>query len=217
MMRFASACVMFALLAVSTVQAATVSLYIDPSFGSSENTGSTAQLDLTFSEDGSDDVLTVLMQNTTDALLGSKLTAVGFELPASLSLSPVFAVGGTSSYFDELDYNVLISPGSLSAPGGFDVMITSDNNFEGGNANGSPEAGQSQSVILSLGDTGMTPDDLASAFMSYYSGLSDPFVIGRFQSVGPNGEDSDKVGGGIPEPASLCLLGIGGLALIRRR
>jgi len=204
-------------LATASAQASPVNLAIDPSFGSAESTGATADITLTFSEDGADDLMTVLIDNTTPNAIGSSLTAVGLELPDSLSLSPSFATGGTSAYFDTLTFDDGVSPGWLDAPGGYDLMITSDGNFEGGSPNGAPTEGQSQTVILNLGDTGLAPADLATLFESYYLGLTTNYTIARFQSVGPEGEDSDKVLGHVPEPASLALLALGGVGLLRRR
>jgi hypothetical protein len=96
-------------------------------------------------------------------------------------------------------------------------MITSDGNFEGGSPQGALMAGESELVVLTLGDTGLTPDQLAQTFFDFYESASDRHVIARFQSVGTNGEGSDKVAGHTPEPASLVLLALGGLALLRRR
>ena len=204
-------------LATASAQASVVNMTIDGSFGSAESTGATADITLTFSEDGADDLMTVLMENTTPNAIGSSLTAVGFELPDSLSLSPSFATGGTSAYFDTLTYSDGVSPSWLDAPGGYDLMITSDGNFEGGNPNGAPIEGASQTVILSLGDTGLAPADLATTFEDYYKGLASNYVIARFQSVGPGGDGSDKVLGHVPEPGSLALLALSGLGLLRRR
>ncbi|MCK4659936.1 MAG: PEP-CTERM sorting domain-containing protein [Phycisphaerae bacterium] len=195
----------------------TVTLFIDPGSGSTENTGATATLVFEFSEVGADDFLSVRMQNTTPEDIGSSLTAVGFELPDSLSLSVSFAPGGASSYFDELTFDECVLPGWMDAPGGYDLMLTSDGNFQGGNPNGAPTAGESQTVLLALGDTGLTADQLATTFSDFYTGLTDHFVIGRFQAVGPDGEDSDMVGGYIPEPGTLVLLMLGGTGFLARR
>jgi hypothetical protein len=198
-------------------RASMIQLLIDPVNGSTENTGSTATLTFDFTEQGPDDYLSVIIENTTSTAIGSSLTAVGFELPDVLSLPLAFAPGGTSAYFDELTYDVSVSPGWLNALNGYDVMITSDGDFLGGNPNGAPRAGESQTVILNLGDTGMTPSGLSDAFMNLYMARDGLHAIGRFQSVGPNGADSDKVGGRVPEPATLALLALGGLALQARR
>ena len=202
---------------VTSAHGSVVRLFIDPSYGSTENTGSTATLTLEFSEQGADDYLTLIIENTTPTEIGSKLTAVGLDLPDLPSLPPEFAPCGTSAYFDTLTFDDSISPAWLNAPGGYDVVISSDGNFLGGGPNGAPAAGESQIVALNLGDTGLAQPDLASRFENFYAELTEPYVIARFQSVGPDGEDSDKVGGRVPEPTTLFLLALGGLGLVRRK
>ena len=97
-------------------------------------------------------------------------------------------------------------------------MLTSDGNFQGGSPQGAPAAGQADAVVLSLGDTSLSPAALASVFFDYYSGLTDNHVIARFQAVGPDGRDSDMVGGHVvPEPATWLVTGTGLLTLLRRR
>ncbi len=192
-------------------EASPVELSIAPVFGSTENTGSTATITLAFSEQGLDDLMEVTLANTTDPVLGSKLTAAGIELPDVLSSSITLATA--SSYFDQLTFDVNVSPGWIDAPGGYDLILSSDGNFQGGNPNGSPEAGQSQSVLLNLGDTGLSPAELETAFESFYADFDGNHAICRFQSVGPNGQLSDMV---VPEPATLVLLALGGWAVRRR-
>ena len=197
--------------------ASTIDLVIDPGFGSTENTGATAAVVLDFFEVGSDDRLTVTLTNTTPPEIGSSLTATGFELPVSPSFSVAFAPGGEGPYFDTLTFDHSVSPGWMDAPGGYDVMLTSDGNFNGGSPAGAPTEGQSETVILSLGDTGLVASELASAFADYYADQTDRYLIARFQAVGPDGEDSDMVGGALPEPASHALLSVSALALLRRK
>ena len=202
--------------AALTTQTRAFELIIDPSFGSTENTGSTATLTFDFSENGTDDVLTILIANTTRPSIGSKLTAVGLELPDWLIQPPSLVVPQGTAYFDTLTFNDSMSPGWLNAPGGYDLVITSEGNFLGGNPNGAPTAGAQESVILSLGDTGLTPQQLDMRFFDFFADFAGRSVIGRFQSVGPNGQLSDKVGGGVPEPATIILLALGGITLLRR-
>jgi PEP-CTERM motif len=202
--------------AALTTQTRAFELIIDPSFGSTENTGSTATLTFEFSEYGSDDLLTILIANTTPPKIGSRLTAVGLELPDWLIQSPSLVVPQGTAYFDTLTFNDSMSPGWLDAPGGYDLVITSEGNFLGGNPNGAPTAGAQESVMLSLGDTGLTPQQLDMRFFDFFTDFTGRSVVGRFQSVGPNGQLSDKVGGSVPEPATVILLALGGLALLRR-
>jgi len=207
-----------AALAVATPTRA-FELLINPSYGSSENTGSTATLTFEFSEQGMDDLVTILIANTTPPQIGSRLTAIGLELPDWLIQPPSLVAGPGNAYFDTLTFNQSVSPGRLNAPGGYDLMITSDGNFLGGNSNGAPTEGAGESVLLSLSDTGLTPEQLDMRFHDFYSEFAGPSVIGRFQAVGFNGQGSDMVGGGgssVPEPASIILLALGGLTLLRR-
>lgn len=199
-----------------TAHAAPVVFYIDPIYGSAENTGATAQITLGFFEVGVDDWMSVQITNTTSPSIGGIMTALGFEVPALVSLPITFAPGGIGTYFDELNFHFNVVPSSLNAPGGYDVMITSDNNFEGGSAMGGPGPGQTQTVVLNLGNTGMTAAQLEAAFLGFYVSRPDPYVIARFQSVGPGGQLSDKVIGHIPEPTTLALL-LMGVATLRRR
>jgi len=197
--------------------ASTIDLYFDPGFGSTAHTGCTAIVSLSFSEEAGEEWLAVAIHNTTPTSIGSRLTALGLELPDSLSLDVAFAPGGQSDYFDTLTFDVSICPWWLNAPGGYDLMITSDGKFEGGNPRGAPAAGQTHTVTLTLGDTGLTPGQLLTTFQDYYVRSDDHIAVARFQSVGPNGELSDKVGGGVPGPASISLLALGGLTVLRRK
>ncbi len=199
----------------SSLQAAMISMTIDPMYGSTENTGATGLVEFSFVEDGADDLLVVAIHNTTPLSIDSKLTAVGFEWPTSLSLPLSFASGGTSIYFDEIDSHVNVSPGWLNASGGYDVMITSDGNFEGGNPQKAPGAGETQSVILNLGSTGLTPEELSATLGDWYADPDRISVVARFQAV--DGELSDKVISRTPEPAGVLLLGLSQLALLGRR
>lgn len=209
-----SACAVF-LAASEPAFAAGFDLFIDPSFGSTENTGSTSLVRFEFSEDQTTDVLTLTFTNTTPLSIGSRLTAVGLEVPKWLidPLSATLIV--TDDYFDTLTFDANVSPGWLDAPGGYDWMITAESEFLGGSPRGAPLAGESASVVLNLGNTALSPADLAIGFRLFYTSQTNRSVIGRFQSVGPNVELSDKVSGGVPEPGTLVLLCLGAVAFIR--
>ncbi len=198
-------------------QAPAFDLFIDPRFGSTENTGATAKLTFEFSEHGAEDLLRILIENTTPPKIGSKLTAVGLELPDWLIQPPSLVLGVGTGYFDTLTFDVSIPPGWLDAPGGYDLMLTSDGEFLGRSPTGAPAAGEREALLLSLGDTGLTPEELDMRFHDFYTGFDGRSVIGRFQAVGPHGDGSDKVGGGVPEPASVVLLAMGVIALLRPR
>ena len=195
-----------------------IDLLADPSFGSTNGTGATALVSLSFSEEGTDDLMTVSIWNTTPVSIGSKLTAVGLEIPYWVSTGIDFAKDGQSSYFDTLTFNESVTPWWLDAPGGYDLMITSDGKFQGGNPKGAPAAGEMQTVVLSLSDTGLSTTELRNEFARYYASLTDNYMIVRFQAVGPGGNLSDiVVGRCTPEPSSLGLLVLGAAALVLRR
>ena len=52
---------------ITDVEAAELGLIIDPMFGSTEDTGSSALITLSFMERGKDDVLSITIENTTPA------------------------------------------------------------------------------------------------------------------------------------------------------
>jgi hypothetical protein len=208
-----------ALLVGVAAEASSISIYMDPTAGhSAENTGATALVILDFADGVDEDFLTITIENTTPEEIGSSLTGVGLELPDSLSLSPALLDISPSEYFDTLSFDQSLPPPVwIDAPGGYDLALSSDGDLGGGNTGGAPLAGETQIVMLSLGDTGQTAAALEQAFRGFYKSTPDNFAVVRFQAVGPDGEDSDKVTGVVPEPATLALLALGGLAIGRRR
>jgi len=195
---------------VVTTKSSAFELLIDPIFGSTAHSGATATLNFEFSEHGPDDFLTILIANTTPPKVGSQLTAVGLELPDWLIQPPSLVVGPGEVYFDTLTFNDSMEPWWLDAPGGYDMVISSEGRLLGGNPHGAPPPGTWESVTLSLGNTGLTPEQLEMRFFDFYDDFAGRFLVGRFQSR------SDKVGGGVPEPATIILLVLGGLMLLRR-
>ena len=128
---------------------------------STENTGASGRLTLAFYRHKEIDFLSLTIENTTPISLGSKLTAVGIEMPTLFPSRPVFAADGVGTYFKYMEYNVSVPPGWLNAPGGYDLALTSDRNFLGGGVHGAPGAGESHKVTLALGNTGYTPEELS--------------------------------------------------------
>jgi hypothetical protein len=208
--------VAIALLLIAPLSAHATMIRITPASGSTEETGATARVDISFANFANDDRMTLKLDNTTPVSLGSRLTAVGVELP-DYGWNVAFAPGGKGSYFNRLNTNVSVSPGWMNAPGGYDLMLTSDGKFEGGSPQGAPTAGESETIVLSLGKTGLSAAQLESTFANFYESFAGRYAIARFQAVGPGGQWSDKVGGETPEPSALALLAIGGLLVRRHR
>ncbi len=188
---------------------------------SSRDTGAAAAVTFTFGENDEGSFVDVLLANTTPPSLGSRLTALGFEVPAGLT-GPVFATGGGGSFFDTIDYDVSVKPKSLDADGGYDVMLTSEGKFQGGSPRQAPSAGESETVRLALGQTGYGADGLRNLFMNHFSQGAGPMAIVYFQSVGQQGAASDTVIGSlrsvsvVPEAQCIWLL-LAGAAVLRRR
>jgi len=182
---------------------------------STEDTGVSASVAFDLSSGPTGALLTLTITNTTPVTVGALLTAVGFEWPGIASLTDA----GSGGYFDQLHYNVGVSPGWMSPPGGYDLMLTSDGRFEGGNPQGAPAAGESHTVVLDLGQVSLTAAEVRQAYELHLASAPGPLAIARFQSVGLNGELSDKVASYtvVPEPTMLCMLVFGALLGRSRR
>lgn len=205
--------------AVMPNSAQAFSLAIDPRFGSSESTGSTAKLNFDFVQSGSNVLLNLGMTNTTNGTVGSKATkstlvGIAFDTVSGLNVSLKSANG---SAFTKLWKDV-----SLPPYGTYDVGIsTPRNSFAGGNANQGLKAGESATVSFLFSGTKLDAKVLESAFLK---GFTDGSLraVGRFQQVDV-GAGSDKVSGGIiqpppvrkvPEPSALLgILTLGGVLL----
>ncbi len=201
----------------AAASASTVELIIDPQFGTTEGTGSTARVLLEFTTIELEDLMTVTIENTTPPEIGAWITAVGLELPDIFGDHTQMTLALASDYFDTLLFDESMAPPWLDAPGGYDLVISGDPSFLGNSPQGAPLAGESQTVVINLGNTDFTPDELASLSLTFYDDPLANFLVGRFQTVGLNGEDSDKVRGTVPEPTTLLLLGIGLCAATRRK
>jgi len=227
--------------AFTATSAQAFSLFIDPQYGSSNTpaTGSTAKLDFTFSQVGSDVLLNLGIKNTTGTVTPtvttsgatkSTLVGVGFDL-ASIISSYTYNAGTsafTKLYGDSsLTNQSVAGDASLQPFGTFDVGIRSagSGNFTGGNPQAGLTAGNYTSVSFTLKGTNLTASGVETAFQT---GLSDGSLraVGRFQQVGGgvnySGATSDKVlaggvtggggntGGGIKKiPEPASLAGLG--------
>lgn len=204
--------------AVMPSSAQAFSLAIDPQFGSTENTGSTAKLNFDFVQSGSSVLLNLGMINTTNGTVGLKATEstlVGIAFDTPNTVSGVSLQSANGSAFTQLWKNV-----SLQPFGTYDVGIsTPRNSFEGGNANQGLKAGQSATVSFLLSGTTLNAEALEKAFLEGFTNGS-LRAAGRFQQV--DGDGSDKVSGGIiqppvrkvPEPSALLgILTVGGVLL----
>lgn len=198
-------------------------LAIDPQFGSTENTGSTAKLNFDFVQSDSNVLLNLGMTNNTNGTVGlganqSSLVGVAFDIVSGLNVSLQSSNG---SNFTKLWKNV-----SLPPYGTYDVGIsTPRKSFAGGNANLGLKAGESATVSFLFSGTNLNAKILESAFLSGFKDGS-LSVAGRFQQVDV-GAGSDKVSGGIvqppppkkvPEPSALLgILAVGGMGLGRKK
>ncbi len=196
------------------------SLSIDPKYGSTENTGVTANLNFTFTQQGNNVLVNLNMTNTSSGGVNGSFVGVTFDGLDGLTLGN-YSAG--SSNFSKLWNGVTLSGGGF---GTYDYGIsTPRNSFEGGNANGGLYAGQSALVSFVLSsNTTLNAATVESGFLSgFQSGALR--AAARFQQVTGAVGTSDKVAGGIsnsaavPEPTTMAGVALAGagLAAYRRR
>jgi hypothetical protein len=211
--------------AFTAAPAQAFSLSISPQYGSTENTGATAELDFDFVDSAGGVTLNLGIANTTDGTAGLGATAatlvgVALDLPSIVSS---FNFDPGSSTFVREFFNVSI-PG-LAGPFDFGMRSAGTGNFVGGNPTAGLTAGQSTSVSFLLTGANLTAAGAESAFLSGYQSGSLQ-AAGRFQQVNACG-GSDKVLASlvtpdpdpvdVPEPSALAGLALCGALATRLR
>ncbi len=209
------------LLAAPAASAGVLTLdFGESSLSSNEtSTGASADVTLAFDDEGDGVRLTVTVDNTTDetdfglGAMEGQLTGFAFDLPGGASY--VKGSFTTTGYLD-----TLIADASLPPFGTFDLAFADNKNFVGGNAKGALPEGQSATMSVLLATTA-DADMLMEAFSTaLFSGELHAAL--RFQSVGPDGELSDKLLFNdlnpvpVPGAAALMLTGLIGGAGARR-
>lgn len=187
----------------------------DPQFGSTENTGATADLDFNFVQEGSAVRLNLNLVNTTNGSVGlgaTSATLVGFAFDLASSATFNSFNAGTSNFTQYWE------DARLNPFGTFDLGVsTPRNSFAGGNANSGLTAGQTTMVSFLLNSSlsaAQVENDFLNGFTS--GALS---AVARFQQVNAGG-GSDKVLGGVtnseavPEPATILGVIAAGGALL---
>ncbi|MGI0486323.1 hypothetical protein ACN4EK_12855 [Pantanalinema rosaneae CENA516] len=178
----------------------------NPQFGSTENTGATADLNFNFVQEANNLVrLNLNLTNTTNGTVGlgaTSATLVGFAFDVVSGVTfNSFSAG--SSNFTKSWQNVALQPF-----GTFDLGVsTPRNSFAGGNANNGLTAGQTTMVSFLL-NSSLSAAQVESDFLAGFTNGT-LGAVARFQQVNAGG-GSDKVLGGVtsnseavPEPATI--------------
>jgi hypothetical protein len=179
------------------------------------------------SSDFSSATMQVTLTNTTPTAVGASLTSFAFDAPTSVVPSNItaFTASGTG---DDGDWTAQLdaTTGNLV----FDIGATTGQNLGGGTAASGVQLGNTGTFTFTFEGTGLN-----ALIEANFGGLD---FFSRFQEVGPDGEDSDKVvttivynnnnnngGGGegvVPEPSTLvlaigCIAPLAAIRVIRRR
>lgn len=231
---FTAAGVTLAASTIAVAPAEAFQLSLDPNLCSvpstcttSDYTGSTGLLDFNFEDSASGVLLNLTVTNTTSDAIGSTLVGVAFDLPDFVT---AFDYDQQDSEYGQLYEDARLRP----FDGTFDVGIRAsarrargNRSFAGGNPKGGLRQGESTTVSFTLDTGDLAADTVSSQFYNAYVN-NQLQAAGRFQQVGPNGEESDKVLGivqriteppqEVPEPTALLGLGLmGGAFSISRR
>lgn len=212
-------------LASSTFTAAPAqafSLYINPIYGSTENTGATALLDFKFVDTVQGVLLQLGIKNTTNGSAGrgatsATLVGVAFDLLSGVS-APQSGYKPGSSTFTKYYTNPSIPGLNNNKPFTVGIRSAGSGNFVGGNPTAGLTANQSTSVSFLLNGVTGTAAQVEQAFLQ---GFKDGTLkaAARFQQVEAPGISggSDKVMAGVPEPTTIGGLLLGGCLLAKWR
>jgi hypothetical protein len=168
--------------------------------------GSTPWANVSIVDSGADTV-TVTVTNLTDPADGQFLTALYLNIDPFVDVTASNFVGG--DIFNP-DNTVLDGEDAFhTANYTFDLFA----NFDTSNSGGTRFNG-GDSVSFDLSGDGLSSASFLVA--SSKDGSPDTFGMIHIQGIPGDGEGSSKIGT-VPEPASMAVLGLGALALARRR
>lgn len=207
------------------------SAIVGPQYGSTENTGASANLTFSFLQFGNTLRLDLGIKNTTNGSSGlgatqATLVGLAFDAPSIFNLTSAnYSANGSS--LSQFWVNPTINANGF---GTYSYGISTPRNvFDGGNPAGGLTAGQSTTVSFDLSSLGLTAKDASTQFANFLSSSSNGGIAARFQQVNAGG-GSDKVKGKlqiqvippapkkVPEPAmGLGLLAVGATMALRRK
>jgi hypothetical protein len=214
-----SAATLFAAVAASPVQAATVTFTYDQSFGAVSPDGPAPWATAVFDDGGSAGSVTLTM-SVAGTVGEADVTAMYFNLdpsldPNSLGFNRDSGTGPAAA-------NTVISTGSDAfGPLGGDGIYDIEFEFPPSPGNQAARFNAGEDLVYTITGTGIS----ASSFNVFGTpgpgqGNPGPYLsVARFQSTGPDQNGSDWVGA-VPVPAAVWLFGSGLLGLVgiaRRR
>jgi len=158
---------------------------------------------------GNQGLLTININNETSASLGGYMTALVFNIGSADTGATAQLQSSTMPSFVDSQY-VNASPFGSSFRGG--AAIGGNWNHSGSTSTGLLPGHSATFTFLITASDAASLDD-----MSFTDGNYDHNFIVRFRKM--TGFDSDKVPAmpAVPTPGTLALMGVGGLAVVRRR